>query len=310
MNINIKEIASHIFKKDNIEKLLTTIISSSIIFFFSNKEIFEGVWFFDKIYSYTSGYLKIIIISIAILINSIFLFLPIVTKDIEIETKNKSIERLNSELEERNRNLEFLNNKINDNIRLYVLNLNETLKLENSDRITIYAKLEERQEGVKIIFRYSGDIHHGRYNEDKTYNDLDGIIGKTISDGFHIDFNSPVVKSKKKQKRKDEIEAYKTYHKETYSFDTSSLTTNMFPCRFISKSLKDSRGETFVIILIEGDRENSLSHIHETSKILNSFKDNEKDEIIISLIEQKRVIHKFVKTQSDRNNPNVPQIGE
>ncbi|MGR6681336.1 hypothetical protein ACU6T2_11970, partial [Avibacterium paragallinarum] len=58
-------------------------LASFIVFFFSNKEIFQGIWIFDRVYFHIKGNLKITLIAIALLINFLYLFLPIIKKDIK-----------------------------------------------------------------------------------------------------------------------------------------------------------------------------------------------------------------------------------
>lgn len=309
--MNIKESVSHIFKKNNIVKLLLTITSGLIIFFFSNNEIFEGVWLLDRIYIHISGYLKLVIILFALLINLFFIFLPVIDKDIEIEKLKKNINELNNDKRIREEDLSKINSYITGKVREILLNIFQEYRLGNADRITLYAQMLSEQNGMIVIDRYSGNRHFSQYSSQKIYSDDRGVIGKAMESSFYVDFSSPCITSGKGAKRDKEVKRYKEYHSKHYNFteeDVATLTSKMYPSRFVAKSIKDKNGYPFGILLIEGEQPNSLSHFND--ELQSKFKEfSENDKMLTSILEIRKSLHKYnFVSEIQSQNANHPQI--
>lgn len=309
--MNIKDITTHLFKENNITKFVLVTLAGIIIFFFSNKEMLEDILFFNRIYYHISGALKIILISLALLINLFYIFLPIIKKDIEITSLKSTIEQLEDDKKTREEDLSKINGYISGKVREILLNIFNEYNLDNADRITLYAQMSAMQNGMVVIDRYSGNRHFSQYSSQKIYSDDKGVIGKVMESSFYTDFSSPCIKSTKGKKRDSETKLYLEYHAKNYNFtedDINKLTSKMRPCRFVAKSIKDKNGYPFGILLIEGEKHDSLSHFNET--LQSKFKKfSENDKMLSSILEIRKSLQKYNFVSEIQNqNANHPQI--
>lgn len=298
---------------NNYLTLITLLFTGFIIFFFSNKEIFNDITFFSRIYYHTSGIPQVIIISLAVFINIVISMYPLLKEQV----KNASLTAKNNELKTNNakqlKDLAKINIFLSEKTRNILLEIHKRYGLESKERVTLYVRIPPNRNGMIILDRHSENIHYAKYDREKTYKDANGIIGRVMENGFHIDDKSPECK---RQSNKSEREKYIKYHKKHYNIteeDINDLTESKnfsLPCRFVAKSLKDKNGVSCAIVMLEGFETDSLTNILENENLLNSLEQfSGYDNLILSLVEIKKELHKYnFITEIEQQNANQPTI--